>query len=93
MSVKMEFHNLNGVSFTYKYTDEPVEAVIDNYDIDISLDDVFLDENEILSEEEFNSFFDEIMDDISEEMIKAAWYMVVSVKRHAKSFKKKCCFG
>lgn len=72
MSVKMEFHDLNGVSFAYKYTDEPVETVIDNYNIDISLDDVFLGEDEVLSEEEFNSLFGETVDDISEEMIKAA---------------------
>lgn len=72
MSVKMEFHSLDGVNFTYKYTDEPVEAVIDNYNIDISLDDDFLDEGDMLSEEEFNSLFDEAVDDISEEMIKAA---------------------
>lgn len=70
MSVRMEFYSLGGVSFTYKYTDEPIDE--NNYSIDISLDDDFLDEGEILSEEEFNRLFEEDVDVISEEMIKAA---------------------
>ncbi len=72
MNVKMEFHSLDGVGFTYQYSDEPVDAVIKNYTIDMSLDDDFLDDDEILSEEEFKNLFNEILEEVSEEMIKAA---------------------